>query len=159
MSLFYGSKIVNFNFCSSKSAVHVRCQVKYVTVLGFLFNFEQELSIMEQYSTRQNKVSRLIQRETADLLLRLNKERFPGKLISVTIVRVTKDLGIARIYLSIFPSEFGKEILEDIRSSAKQIRGELGRKVGKSLRIIPELEFFIDDSLDYIENIDNLLDT
>jgi len=127
--------------------------------LVFLFNFEQELSIMEQYSTRQNKVSRLIQRETADLLLRLNKERFPGKLISVTVVRVTKDLAIARIYLSIFPSEFGKEILEDIRHSSKQIRGDLGRKVAKTLRIVPELEFFIDDSLDYIQNIDNLLDT
>ena len=113
---------------------------------------------MEQYSTRQNKVSRLIQREMADLLLRLNKERFHGKLISVTVVRVTKDLGVARIYLSIFPSEFGNEILEEIRLSTKQLRGDLGRKVAKTLRIVPELEFFIDDSLDYIDKIDNLLD-
>lgn len=113
---------------------------------------------MEQYSTRQNKVSRLIQREMADLLLRLNKERFHGKLISVTVVRVTKDLGVARIYLSIFPSEFGIEILEEIRLSTKQLRGDLGRKVAKTLRIVPELEFFIDDSLDYIDKIDNLLD-
>lgn len=113
---------------------------------------------MEQYSTRQNKISRLIQREMADILLRFNKERFPGKLISVTIVRVTKDLGIARIYLSIFPSEFAKEILEDITINVKHFRGDLGRKVGKSLRVIPELEFFIDDSLDYIDNIDKLLD-
>ncbi len=114
---------------------------------------------MEQYSTRQNKVSRLIQREMADILLRLNKSRFSGKLISVTVVRVTKDLGIARIYLSIFPSEFGAEIIEDIQLSNKQLRGELGRKVGKSLRVIPELEFYIDDSLDYIDNIDKLLDS
>lgn len=113
---------------------------------------------MEQYSTRQNKVARLIQREMADLLLRMNKERFHGKLISVTVVRVTKDMSIARVYLSIFPSEFAKEILEEIRLSSKQLRGDLGRKLAKSLRIIPDLEFFVDDSLDYIENIDKLLD-
>lgn len=113
---------------------------------------------MENYSTRQNKISRLIQREMAEMLLKMNKAKFPGKLVSVSIVRVTKDLGIARMYLSIFPSEFSEEILANIRSSGKQLRGELGRKVGKSLRVIPELEFYIDDSLDYIENIDRLLD-
>ena len=112
---------------------------------------------MEQYSTRQNKISRLIQREMADILLKVNKERFPGKLISVTTVRVTKDLGIARVHLSIFPSEFASEILEEIKLSSKQLRGELGRKTGKSLRVIPDLDFYIDDSLDYIDNIDKLL--
>jgi ribosome-binding factor A len=112
---------------------------------------------MEQYSTRQNKISRLIQREMAQILLKLNKIKFQGKLISVSVVRVTKDLGIARIYLSIFPSEFAEEILTEINAAGKQLRGELGRKVGKSLRVIPELEFYIDDSLDYIENIDKLL--
>ncbi|WP_163322727.1 30S ribosome-binding factor RbfA [Draconibacterium mangrovi] len=112
---------------------------------------------MEQYSTRQNKISRLIQREMAEILLKVNKERFPGKLLSVTGVRITKDLSIARIHLSIFPSEFAKEILEEIKLTGKQLRGELGRKTGKSLRVIPDLEFYIDDSLDYIDNIDNLL--
>ncbi|WP_319500270.1 30S ribosome-binding factor RbfA [uncultured Draconibacterium sp.] len=112
---------------------------------------------MEQYSTRQNKISRLIQREMAEILLKVNKERFPGKLLSVTGVRITKDLSIARIHLSIFPSEFANEILEEIKLSGKQLRGELGRKTGKSLRVIPDLEFYIDDSLDYIDNIDNLL--
>ncbi len=112
---------------------------------------------MEQYSTRQNKISRLVHREIADILLKLNKTNFTGKLISVSIVRVTKDLGIARIYLSIFPSEFGEEILSDIKKLTKHIRGDLGRKVGKTLRVIPNLEFYIDDSLDYIDNIDKLL--
>lgn len=112
---------------------------------------------MENYSTRQNKIARLIQREMADILLRLNKTHFTGKLLSVSVVRVTKDLGIARIYLSIFPSEFAESILNDIKVMSKSIRGDLGRKVGKSLRIIPELEFYIDDSLDYIDNIDKLL--
>ncbi|WP_346855990.1 30S ribosome-binding factor RbfA [uncultured Draconibacterium sp.] len=113
---------------------------------------------MEQYSTRQNKIARLIQREMADILLKINKTHFTGKLISVSVVRITKDLGIARVYLSIFPSEFAEEILKDLTAINKQLRGELGRKVGKSLRVIPNLEFYIDDSLDYIEKIDKLLD-
>jgi ribosome-binding factor A len=112
---------------------------------------------MKQFTTRQNKVSRLVQREMADILLQLNKSRYRGKLISVTIVRVTRDMSIARIYISIYPSEFKKDILSDIKSNSKTIRGELGRRIGKSIRIIPELEFYIDDSLDYIEHIDELL--
>ncbi len=112
---------------------------------------------MEEQSTRQNKVSRLIQREMADILLKLNKSKFTGKLISVTVVRVTKDLGIARIYLSIFPSEFASEILKEIELLKNYLRGDLGRKLGKSLRVIPDLEFYIDDSLDYIDNIDRLI--
>ncbi len=112
---------------------------------------------MEQYSTRQNKISRLVHREMADILLKLNKTKFPGKIISVSVVRVTKDLGIARVYLSIFPSEFSEEILLELKVITKQIRGDLGRKVGKSLRVIPNLEFYIDDSLDYIDKIDKLL--
>ena len=114
---------------------------------------------MEQFSTRQNKISRLVQREMAEILLKINKSKFTGKLITVTVVRVTKDLGIARVYLSIFPSEFSEEILSDIKLRNKQIRGELGRKVGKTLRVIPELEFYVDDSLDYIDNIDKLLNS
>lgn len=112
---------------------------------------------MEEQSTRQNKISRLIHREMADILLRLNKTKFTGKLISVTVVRVTKDLGIARTYLSIFPSEFADEILKEIELVKKSLRGDLGRKLGKSLRVIPQLEFYIDDSLDYIDNIDRLI--
>jgi ribosome-binding factor A len=112
---------------------------------------------MEELSTRQNKISRLIHREMAGILLKVNKTKFSGKLISVTVIRVTKDLGIARVYLSIFPSEFSQEILNEIELINKQLRGELGRKLGKSLRVIPELEFYIDDSLDYIDNINKLI--
>jgi len=93
----------------------------------------------------------------ADILLQLNKSKYRGKLITVTVVRVTKDLGIARIYLSIYPSQYAEEILKEIKLGNKSIRGELGRKIGKSVRIIPDLEFYIDDSLDYIEHIDELL--
>lgn len=128
------------------------------TILANFVPFETEnKNTMEQFSTRQNKLSKFVQREMADIFLQLNKSKYHGKLISVTIVRVTKDLGIARIYLSIYPSEFSTEILDDIRLNQKSIRWELGRRIGKNVRIIPELEFFIDDSLDYIDHIDHLL--
>lgn len=112
---------------------------------------------MEQFSTRQNKISRLIQREMADIFLKLNKSKYQGKLITVSLVRVTKDMGIARIYVSIYPSNFAEEILSEIQHNTKAFRGDLGRRVGKNLRSIPELEFYIDDSLDYIDHIDDLL--
>ena len=112
---------------------------------------------MEQFSTRQNKISRLIQREMADIFLQQGKTKYHGKLVSVTIVRVTKDMSIARIYLSVYPSSFANEILSDIQLNVKSIRGDLGRRIGKIVRVIPDLEFYIDDSLDYFLHIDDLL--
>ncbi len=108
-------------------------------------------------STRQQKISRLIQKELAEIFQREAQTMFMGKLISVTVVRVTPDLGQARAYLSIFPTEGIREVLKEIRIANPRIRGILGRKVGKQLRVIPELEFYIDDSLDYIDNINSLL--
>ncbi|WP_321289578.1 30S ribosome-binding factor RbfA [uncultured Sunxiuqinia sp.] len=108
-------------------------------------------------STRQQKISRLLQKELADIFLKESRNLFMGKMISVTTVRVSPDLGLAKSYISIFPTENRKEVLKQIRISNPKIRGLLGRKVGKQLRVIPELEFYIDDSLDYIDNIDRLL--
>lgn len=93
----------------------------------------------------------------ADIFQKESRTMFMGKLISVTVVRVTPDLGLARAYLSIFPTDGIREVLKEIRIANPKIRGLLGRRVGKQLRVVPELEFYIDDSLDYIENIDNLL--
>lgn len=109
------------------------------------------------YSIRQNKVSRLIQKELAEIFQLEGRDHFHGKLISVTVVRVSKDLSVARIYLSIFPSEGSADVLKLIKQLTPQWRGLLGRKVGKQLRIVPELDFFIDDSLDYIDKIDHAL--
>lgn len=78
-------------------------------------------------------------------------------LVSVSAVRISPDLSIARGYLSIFPSEKAQEILKNINDNSKALRYELGTRVRHQLRIIPELKFFIDDSLDYIEKIDELL--
>ncbi|MFV0554026.1 MAG: 30S ribosome-binding factor RbfA [Mangrovibacterium sp.] len=108
-------------------------------------------------SQRQQKVGRLIQKELAEIFQRESRNLFMGKMISVTVVRVTPDLAEAKAYLSIFPSDQNKEVLKEIRIANPKIRGMLGRKVGKQIRIIPTLEFYIDDSLDYIDNIDNLL--
>ena len=108
-------------------------------------------------SIRQNKVARLIQKDLADIFQHESRNLFQGKLISVTVVRVSKDLSVAKVYLSIFPSEGTDEVLNLIKQVSGQIRGILGHKVGKQLRIIPELSFFIDDSLDYIDNITTLL--
>ncbi len=108
-------------------------------------------------STRQSKISRLIQRELADIFQKESRNMFMGKMISVTTVRVTPDLAQAKSYLSIFPSDNIREVLKLIRIANPRIRGILGKRVGKQLRVVPELEFYIDDSLDYIDNIDNIL--
>ena len=103
-----------------------------------------------------SRINRLIQKEVSDLF-RIQTQSIPGTLITVTSVTVSPDLSIARVRLSIFPSEEAEELLESIRSSAKTIRYDLGLRVGKQLRKLPELTFFIDDSLDYLERIDSLL--
>lgn len=106
--------------------------------------------------TRQNKISRLLQKELAEIFQSQTRQTH-GVLVSVTRVRISPDLSVCTAYLSIFPSEKGEELLENIRSNEKSIRYELGRRVRNQLRIIPELRFFLDDSLDYMEHIDELL--
>ena len=107
-------------------------------------------------STRISKIERLLQKELGDIFLK-QAQGMPGVLISVSAVRISPDLSVAKAYLSIFPSEKGKELMEAIRANTKAIRYDLGQRVRMQLRIIPELTFFIDDSLDYIEHIDELL--
>ena len=107
-------------------------------------------------TTRQQKINRLIQKELSEIF-RKQTPQMKGVLVTVSTVRVTPDLGLAKVYLSIFPSEKGKELLDNIKTNVKSIRFDLGQKVGKQLRVIPELAFYLDDSLDYLENIDRLL--
>lgn len=107
-------------------------------------------------TTRQNKIARLIQKELSEIFLAQTKS-MPGVLVSVSVLRISPDMSYARAYLSIFPSERAEEIVKNINANAKAIRFELGGRVRHQLRIIPELKFFIDDSLDYAEKIDQLL--
>lgn len=111
---------------------------------------------MHEETTRQKKIARLLQKELGDIFL-LQTKQTQGILISVSAVRIAPDLSVAKIYLSFFPSEKADELLNAIQGNARQIRYDLGQRVRHQLRIIPELAFFIDDSLDYIEKIDNLL--
>ena len=106
--------------------------------------------------TRQNRIARLLQKELS-LIFQSQTRIMHGTMVSVTRVKVSPDLGICTAYLSIFPSEKSEELLKNITANEKTIRYELGTRVRNQLRIIPELRFFIDDSLDYIERIDELL--
>jgi len=108
-------------------------------------------------STRQKKVARLVQKELAEIILHHSGELAHGKMISVTTVRVSPDLSLAKTWISIFPSDKSAEILENLRSQVPRIRYELGQKVRNQLRIVPEIAFFVDDSNDYIDKISNLL--
>jgi ribosome-binding factor A len=108
-------------------------------------------------SIRQQKVSRLIQREIGDIFTKKEVSLTVNLMISVTQVRVSPDLGVARNYLSLFPSNNREEVIDEIRKHTKEIRYILGKKVGQQLRHIPELYFYLDDSFDYAEKIDKLL--
>lgn len=107
-------------------------------------------------TTRQAKIARLIQKELSEIFRRQTAKTH-GVIVSVSSVKVSPDLSIAKAYLSVFPSDKGPEIIESINKSAKTIRYELAQIVRFQLRKTPELQFYLDDSLDYIENIDSLL--
>ena len=107
-------------------------------------------------TTRQNKIARLIQKELSEIFL-LQTKSMHGVMVSVSAVRISPDLSVCRAYLSIFPSNRGEEIIKNINDNVKAVRYELGQRLRFQLRIIPELKFFVDDSLDYIEHIDELL--
>ena len=106
--------------------------------------------------TRQNKIARLLQKELS-IIFQEQTRSMHGVMVSVTRVKISPDLSVCTAYLSIFPSERGEELLNNINKNEKQVRYELGTRVRHQMRIIPELRFFIDDSLDYIERIDELL--
>lgn len=108
-------------------------------------------------SLRQNKVASLIQKEIAGIFQREMKNAFGPGLITVTHVFISPDLSFAKIFLSIYGVKEKEKTLEAIKKHIKEIRGCLGRRVGKQLRIVPELTFFIDESADYVEHIDELL--
>ncbi len=107
-------------------------------------------------TTRQNKIARLIQKELSEIFQQQTRAMH-GVLVSVSIVRISPDMSYARVYLSVFPSERSEEIVKNINDNMKAIRYELGTRVRHQLRIIPELKFFVDDSLDYAAHIDELL--
>ena len=108
-------------------------------------------------STRQLKVAREIQKDLAEIIRAKGMAAFGGSMVTVSEVRVSPDLSVAKVYVSIFPSDRQEAVMEILGENLRTYRGELGRKVGKQLRIVPELVLFLDTSLDYAEHIDELL--
>jgi len=108
-------------------------------------------------SIRQSKISRLLQKELATFFQAESRNLFPGKMITVTVVRVSPDLGLAKVYLSVYPQENDEDFIIRVSELGKMIRNALGRSIRHQVRIIPELAFYIDDSMDYAERIDRLL--
>lgn len=110
-------------------------------------------------STRQQKVSRLIQKELASIFQQQNHTLFEGAMITVTIVRISADLSVAKTYISIFPSEKVQHIFALVQTHQKKIRNQLAQKIRHQLKNIPELIFYIDDSIDYADRINKLLNS
>lgn len=107
-------------------------------------------------SIRQNKVNKLLLKELSELFRSESRNLFGGAFITVTVVRVSPDLGIAKVYLSIMGNN-SKAALKMVEEKNKDIRRRVGNALGRQLRVIPELHFYIDDSLDYAMKIEELL--
>lgn len=117
----------------------------------------QKPSNMEGESTRQLKVAKELQRDMAEIIRSKGMAMFGGALVSVSGVKVSPDLSVAKIYVSIFPSDKAESVMNILEENSRALRGELGNRIGRQLRIVPEIAFFRDDSLDYVEHIEELL--
>ena len=107
--------------------------------------------------TRQQKVSRELQRSLAEIIRSKGMAAFDGAMLTVSGVRISPDLSVAYVYVSVFPSEKAGKVMSILKENTRALRGELGNMTGKQLRIIPEISFFLDSSLDYVEHIEELL--
>ncbi|MBO4843736.1 MAG: 30S ribosome-binding factor RbfA [Bacteroidales bacterium] len=108
-------------------------------------------------STRQLKVAREIQKDMAEILRSKGMAAFQGAMVTVSEVRVSPDLAVAKVYVSIFPSDKSAAVMDILQENVRAYRGELGHRIGRQLRIVPELAFYLDTTLDYAEHIDQLL--
>ena len=112
---------------------------------------------MEGESTRQLKVAKQIQKDLAEIIRGRGMAAYDGATVTVSGVRISPDLALAKVYVSIFPSSKAGVVMKTLEDDKGRLRGELGRRVAKQLRIVPELSFYQDVSLDYVEHIDELL--
>ncbi len=110
-------------------------------------------------SLRQQKVAAQLQKDISDIFSREMTTLSRGVILTVTKVRMSPDLALAKVYLSVFPFGKSEEVVARVREGAATVRGSLGRRVRNQLRIVPELAFFVDDSMEYAENIDRLINS
>lgn len=108
-------------------------------------------------NTRQQKIAKQIQKDIADIFQKETRDIFRGELVTVTAVRVSPDFNYAKIYVSIFPFNKGAETMNILEKNNWLIRRELGRRIKNQLKTVPEIQFFIDDSLEYIEHIEQAI--
>lgn len=108
-------------------------------------------------STRQQKFSQLIKEELSQIFQHQFSSAFAGTLVTITEVSMSPDLGLARVYLSVFPIKAAEKTLDHIQKEKSKVRGALGRKIGKQVRIVPELAFFADDTAEKASQMDQLL--
>ena len=111
----------------------------------------------KQASTRQLKVGREIQKDLAEMIRSKGMATFGGALVTVSEVRVSPDLSVAKVFVSIFPSDRQAAVMQWLEENNKALRGELGHVVAKQFRIVPELTFLLDNTLDYAEHLEELL--
>lgn len=113
---------------------------------------------MEQpESTRQRKVASQIQRDMAEIIRQKGMPFFGGALVSVSGVKISPDLSVSKVYVSVFPSEKSGAVMNVLEENVRAMRGELGARVARQLRIVPDIQFLLDSSLDYVEHIEELL--
>lgn len=108
-------------------------------------------------TTRQQKVGRQIQKDISDIFLKEARHLVQGSMVTVSKVRVSPDLTFAKIYLSVFPFDKGTATLDTLKDNTSMIRYELGKRVKNQLRTVPEIAFAIDDSLEYVDRIEKLI--
>lgn len=112
---------------------------------------------VENLSTRQQKIARQIQRDMADIFSKEAAGLLQGVMTTVTAVRVSPDFGYAKIYVSVFPFDRSAAVMEALDKQNWLLRRSLGQRLRNQLKAVPEIQFFLDDSLEYIDNIDHLL--
>lgn len=107
-------------------------------------------------NTRLNRIERLLQKELGDMFIHVSST-FKGTILSVSEVRISPDLSVAKAYISVFPQSQSEYVIETLKNSSRSIRYELGKRIKNQVRVIPELIFKLDETLDKLENIDRLL--
>ena len=107
-------------------------------------------------NTRLNRIERLLQKELGDMFIHVSST-FKGTILSVSEVRISPDLSVAKAYISVFPQSQSDYVIETLKNSSRSIRYELGKRIKNQVRVIPELIFKLDETLDKLENIDRLL--
>ena len=108
-------------------------------------------------NTRQQKIAKQIQKDVAEIFQKEGAAIVRGMLVTVTAVRVSPDFGYAKIYVSVFPFERSQELMQELEKNNWFVRRALGQRIRNQLKSVPEIQFFLDDSLEYIEHIDEAL--